>query len=795
MAPQYGRPDSDITQTNWSGGYGTIDEVTYNDSDYITGSSSANGTAEYGLSNVTDPVSSSTHVVRFRAWQQNNTKVRTLNAYLYQGATLVSSYPSTITLVKGTPTAYNWTLSSGEADAITNYTDLRVRFVSGGDVGTPAPNRSSVYVSWSELEVPDAPDTTDDLTAAGITTGAPVLAAPTIGQKHVLTSAGITAGTPDLGAPTLAEAGEAIIDVDLETGDLSEFTSTDTDSGDMHVTASGLAGTGYKLQCDINDTNSMYGTVEITPSTSGIWRARFYFDPNTITWPNSSDTELMVLQGGPTEWGEVVIVKFGKDGSGNYVIQSLVQVDTGSYDSSGLHIISDDVHWIEIELVKNTGGSNGRHRLWIDSLSSAVYDSGATLDNDTKAPDVTYCYVGAFGGVPYSAPGGSLYIDQLVVNDTGEEIGPISAGADDLTATGITTGAPVLAAPTIGQVHVLTSAGITAGTPILDAATIGQEHALTSAGITTGVPVLDAPSVGQTHVLTSAGITTGQPDLEAPDIGQVHALASATITSGEPDLEAPTIGQVHALTSADIATGQPDLEAPTAGQSHVLTADGITAGIPELEAATIGQVHALTSAGITTGVPELDVATISQIHALSADGITTVAPVLGAPTLAEAAGVDELTASDITTGTPVCAQTTLGQIHALISSGITTEAPVFGAPTLSEVAGVDDLIANGITTDIPVFGQPTIGQVHALSGAGIITGLPVLGMPSIGQKHVLTAAGITTGKVAIGRPTLHTDVGFPPGKRTIVVVTEERTLIVGATNRVNITGVHRRTRP
>ncbi len=159
---QYGRPDSDITQSNWSGGYGTIDEASYSDADYITGSSSANGTAEYGLSNVTDPVSSSTHVVRFRAWQQNNSHQRTLVASLYQGTTLISSYNGGVAfnLVKGTATAYSWTLSSGEADAITDYSDLRVRFVSGGTVGTPAGSRSAVYVSWSELEVPDASGST-----------------------------------------------------------------------------------------------------------------------------------------------------------------------------------------------------------------------------------------------------------------------------------------------------------------------------------------------------------------------------------------------------------------------------------------------------------------------------------------------------------------------------------------------------------------------------------------------------------------------------------------------------------
>lgn len=154
---QYARPDSDIQQTNWSGGYGTIDETTYNDADYITGSSSANGTAIYGLSNVTDPEVGTGHVVRFRAWQQDKTHQRTLSAYLYQGDTKISEHGSNpITLVKGTQTAYSWTLSEAEANNIADYTDLRIWFTSGGEVGTPAVSRSAVYVSWAELEVPGA---------------------------------------------------------------------------------------------------------------------------------------------------------------------------------------------------------------------------------------------------------------------------------------------------------------------------------------------------------------------------------------------------------------------------------------------------------------------------------------------------------------------------------------------------------------------------------------------------------------------------------------------------------------
>ena len=154
---QYGRPNSDVSQSGWTGSYTAIDEAAYSDADYITGAADANGTAVHGLSSVSDPVSSANHTVRFRAWQQNNAFQRYLQVELLQDTTVISSYPSTITLVKGTATAYNWTLSSGEADAITDYGALRLRFTSTGDVGTPAPNRSEVYVSWAELEVPDAP--------------------------------------------------------------------------------------------------------------------------------------------------------------------------------------------------------------------------------------------------------------------------------------------------------------------------------------------------------------------------------------------------------------------------------------------------------------------------------------------------------------------------------------------------------------------------------------------------------------------------------------------------------------
>lgn len=156
---QLARPDSDISHSAYWGlySYTLIDEVVPDDVDVIGCGGNGSGTLECGLSDVSDPVSSSGHVVRFRAWQQNNANQRTLAVYLVQGSTVKATYAA-FDLLKDIPTTYELTLSAAEADSISDYTDLRLRFTSGGDTSTPSADRSNVYVSWAELEVPSPAD-------------------------------------------------------------------------------------------------------------------------------------------------------------------------------------------------------------------------------------------------------------------------------------------------------------------------------------------------------------------------------------------------------------------------------------------------------------------------------------------------------------------------------------------------------------------------------------------------------------------------------------------------------------
>lgn len=140
---QFARPSTDTTRDNWeteTGGttnlFQQIDESVANDADYIrTQLTPTNDVYVTKLTSVTDPVSSSNHIIRFRygkdasAGDQIDLIVQLRQGYTNEGAmgTLIAS--TTLTNIGGFPLAGSFTLSGAEADAITNYGDLYLRFV------------------------------------------------------------------------------------------------------------------------------------------------------------------------------------------------------------------------------------------------------------------------------------------------------------------------------------------------------------------------------------------------------------------------------------------------------------------------------------------------------------------------------------------------------------------------------------------------------------------------------------------------------------------------------------------
>jgi hypothetical protein len=146
---QYARPDNDDdnaagwTYSTGSSLFECVNEVSADDGDYINSPGGTPNYCELGLSSVDDPSSSSNHVLRARAKRLSGGATGT--AVLYEGATPRATL--TLTLDAGYVTA-TYTLTTGEADSISDYTNLSIRL-------NQTTNNKDLSVSWVEFEVPD----------------------------------------------------------------------------------------------------------------------------------------------------------------------------------------------------------------------------------------------------------------------------------------------------------------------------------------------------------------------------------------------------------------------------------------------------------------------------------------------------------------------------------------------------------------------------------------------------------------------------------------------------------------
>jgi len=175
---QFARPNED--ELNWGGGdafaassgsdlYAMIDETSASDSDYISSSDSgSDATYKVHLSSVTDPVSSSGHILRYRLkWEdamemgvdQPDVTVKLLidnpdgSAPGECNYSLLSkTHSSSSNTLDTSFSTEAITLSTSQANSV-SYSSLCFQIKRETAFGAG----ETVYLSWVELEVPDAP--------------------------------------------------------------------------------------------------------------------------------------------------------------------------------------------------------------------------------------------------------------------------------------------------------------------------------------------------------------------------------------------------------------------------------------------------------------------------------------------------------------------------------------------------------------------------------------------------------------------------------------------------------------
>jgi hypothetical protein len=208
---QYARPNSDINVGGTSGWYESVgasqtniytalDETSDATSDYIYSSANQLSDGTLGLSTVTDPEKSNGHILRYTLRRSITNKAYACTIYLYDGTNEIGSWAHPDPM-PGTYTSFARTLDSTAADAISDYSNLAVRYqvtqASGGG--------GSVEVTFTELEVPSPSQTYDETMDLGLhSAGAAVYG---VTQEETPTKGTHAAGESDESFSDLIEIG------------------------------------------------------------------------------------------------------------------------------------------------------------------------------------------------------------------------------------------------------------------------------------------------------------------------------------------------------------------------------------------------------------------------------------------------------------------------------------------------------------------------------------------------------------------------------------------------------------
>lgn len=194
-----------------------------------------------------------------------------------------------------------------------------------------------------------------------------------------------------------ASAADLVFKDDFEGGNLKAWNLSATDGGDLRVRRPAAYQGSWGLEALINDRNPIY-TADVFTSVLARYRARFYFNPHSLTMAAGTSHSIFAGRDFDNEWDFGVIL--GRNAS-TYWIRVEGLEDDGSLVYSPTYAISDDWHSIEVEWLS---GSPGRIRLWIDGTFKRKVD----LNNSTRS--LARSYLGALSRIP-ATTSGSMYFD------------------------------------------------------------------------------------------------------------------------------------------------------------------------------------------------------------------------------------------------------------------------------------------------------------------------------------------------------------------------------------------------
>jgi len=635
--------------------------------------------------------------------------------------------------------------------------------------------------------------TNDELTAAGIVTGSPVVAEPSLSQEHSLISTGITTQAPVLGSPTVSE--------------VHELTATGITAGSPALGTPTLT----------EDTNNELTATDIVSQAPVLGSPTLTEDTNNELTATGIVSQVPVL-GSPT------------------LTEDINNELTATGITVGSPVLGTPTFTANSPLTA-TG---------IIAGSPVLESPDLTQDHDLLATGITA--QAPVLAMPVLSQNHLLTSTEIAAGNPVLETASLTVGDinDELTAVDITTGFPVLGTPTFTANSQLTATGVVSQAPVLGVATLTEDtnNELTATGIVSQVPVLGSPTLTEdtNNELAATGIATGAPTLATAALAQDFKLTGTGIVSGQPAVGTGTLAQVHALTSTGVTSGAPDLGTAVLAQDHNLSSGNITSGSPmlvqfdsydESNRSTEWGIHRESTDAIAqsitaiggmlesvelvlrrwgnppgdfyirlyehsgvfgsssepTGTPlaEIVIAASSvsttrrrrtysfspqyelvdgEHYVISAEyesgntsnkifvGYDDTSPTHdGNMSWRFGTGWSSNTAWDLVFYLNAYQSLTITQEHNLVTADIITQAPVVGSATLTEDTN-NELTATDILTNAPILEQATLAVSGVLLASGILTSVPALATPSLSQNHLLTSTGITAASPVLATPLL-----------------------------------------
>jgi hypothetical protein len=188
----------------------------------------------------------------------------------------------------------------------------------------------------------------------------------------------------------------------FEAGNVLAWTSAVTDSGRLSVTsAAALVGT-RGLQVAITNNNSKY-VVDDRPVAEVKYRARFYFDPNSITM--ASGNAHYLFYGLDASSNVVVRIELQRSGS-LYQLRASARNNASTWSTTAWATISDVPHLVQLDWQAATtaGANNGLVTLTLDG---APQGSITNVANDTRR--IERAQLGAVAGIDTGTRGTEFF--------------------------------------------------------------------------------------------------------------------------------------------------------------------------------------------------------------------------------------------------------------------------------------------------------------------------------------------------------------------------------------------------